>query len=110
MLHAHYHPHSYLLEWSIHVPVRTLSLLASNVQAKDKVAIRLWSVKVSIRRLLLEIIYKQFYNCADTLFFCDYLTSAEKLALPAKHPCLSVPCQINRQSSECMNQVRVLSF
>ncbi|CAK4166641.1 unnamed protein product, partial [Aphanomyces euteiches] len=29
-------------------------------------------------------------ECQDSLFLCDYLTGAQKAALPSSHPCLNV--------------------
>ncbi|CAK4403550.1 unnamed protein product, partial [Aphanomyces euteiches] len=35
-------------------------------------------------------------ECQDSLFLCDYLTGAQKAALPSSHPCLNVACQLNK--------------
>ncbi|OQS06553.1 hypothetical protein THRCLA_01404 [Thraustotheca clavata] len=42
-------------------------------------------------------------ECKDSLFYCDYLTSAQAQALPASHPCLSTACQLNKNSASCVD-------
>ncbi|OQR92569.1 hypothetical protein ACHHYP_03513, partial [Achlya hypogyna] len=41
-------------------------------------------------------------ECKDALFYCDSLTLAQALALPASHPCLNTACQLNKNSAACI--------